>query len=96
VRKDVCYVPVDFETQNLATRLADGGWRADRTSLFVWEGVTNYLDAAAVGAVLDMVGRSATGSVIVFTYIHRGVIDLSVEFDGADKLVGNVKRLGEP
>jgi O-methyltransferase involved in polyketide biosynthesis len=38
----------------------------------------------------------ATGSAIVFTYIHRGVIDGTKQFDGAPKLVGNVKRLGEP
>ncbi|HEY5952700.1 MAG TPA: SAM-dependent methyltransferase, partial [Kofleriaceae bacterium] len=95
-RKDIRYVAVDFEKQLLATQLADAGWRADRTSLFIWEGVTNYLDAAAVATVLDMVGRSAAGSVIVFTYIHRGVIDGSVKFAGADKLVDNVQRLGEP
>jgi methyltransferase (TIGR00027 family) len=95
-RKDVSYVAVDFEKQDLATRLADAGWRADRTSLFLWEGVTNYLDANAVATVLDMVGLTEKGSAIVFTYIHRGVIDGTVRFAGADKLVGNVERLGEP
>ena len=95
-RKDVRYVAVDFEKQDLATRLADSGWRADRRTVFIWEGVTNYLDAKAVATVLDMVGRTKPESVIVFTYIHRGVIDGSVTFAGADKLVGNVQRLGEP
>jgi methyltransferase (TIGR00027 family) len=95
-RKDVKYVPVNFEKDDLATRLADAGWRADRTSLFIWEGVTNYLDAQAVARVLDMVGLVAVGSAIVFTYIHRGVIDGSKRFEGADKLVDNVQRLGEP
>jgi methyltransferase (TIGR00027 family) len=95
-RKDINYVAVDFERKTLAMQLADAGWRADRTSLFVWEGVTNYLDAEAVALVLDMIGLTAQGSAIVFTYIHRGVIDGSVEFAGAAKLVGNVRRLGEP
>ncbi len=95
-RKDVRYVAVDFEKQDLATQLADAGWRADRTSLFIWEGVTNYLDAKAVATVLDMVGLTEKGSAIVFTYIHRGVIDRTVTFEGADKLVGSVERLGEP
>ena len=96
VRKDVRYVAVDFAVDDLATRLADAGWRADRPSLFIWEGVTNYLDAAAVGRVLGMVGRTAAGGAVVFTYIHRGVLDGSVEFAGAAKLVANVERLGEP
>jgi methyltransferase (TIGR00027 family) len=95
-RKDVRYVEMDFTQEDLATKLADGYWRADRTSLFIWEGVTNYLDASAVARVLDMVGLTAAGSAIAFTYIHRGVIDGSVQFEGAPKLVENVKRLGEP
>jgi methyltransferase (TIGR00027 family) len=95
-RKDVRYVAVDFQKQDLATQLADAGWRADHTSLFLWEGVTNYLDAKAVATVLDMVGLTEKGSAIVFTYIHRGVIDRSVRFEGADKLVGSVEKLGEP
>lgn len=96
LNKDVRYVAVDFEVHHLATQLADAGWRADRRTLFIWEGVTNYLDETAVGAVLDMVGGTAAESAIVFTYIHRGVLDGTATFDGAAKLVANVKRLGEP
>lgn len=95
-REDVRYVAVDFAAGDLATRLAGAGWRADLPSLFVWEGVTNYLDAAAVARVLGMVGRTAAGGAIVFTYVHRGVLDGSVDFHGAARLVGNVERLGEP
>lgn len=95
-RKDVRYVAVDFETQHLPSELADAGWRSDARSLFIWEGVTNYLAESAVGAVLDMVGRAVPGTAIVFTYIHRGVIDGTKHFAGADKLVAGVKRLGEP
>lgn len=95
-RTDVRYVAVDFARDDLSIRLADRGWRADHASLFVWEGVTNYLDAAAVARVLDMIGRTAAGSAIVFTYIHRGVLDGSAQFAGAPTLVENVKRLGEP
>lgn len=95
-RSDVRYVAVDFARDEPSLRLADAGWRADQTSVFVWEGVTNYLGAAAVERVLDWVGRTAAGGAIVFTYVHRGAIDGSVVFEGAPKVVGNVKRLGEP
>lgn len=95
-RESVHYVAVDFQKDDLGERLEAAGWRADRPSVFIWEGVTNYLDEAAVAAVLGRVGRTATGGAIVFTYIHRGVLDGSQRFDGADKLVDNVRRLGEP
>lgn len=96
LKPNVRYVPCDFEQQHLPTQLADAGWEADHRSIFVWEGVTNYLDEAAVVAVLDTVSRTKPGSVIAFSYIHKGVIDGSEKFEGADKLVENVRRLGEP
>lgn len=95
-RDDVTYVAVDFTRDVLSTRLLEAGWSSDRASIFLWEGVTNYLDAAAVDAVLQFVGTTAPGSVLVFTYIHRGVLDGTAHFFGADQLVRNVQRLGEP
>jgi O-methyltransferase involved in polyketide biosynthesis len=62
----------------------------------VWEGVTNYLSGEAVGRVLAFIGEAAAGTTILFTYIHSGVLDGSVSFAGALKLVRNVRRLGEP
>jgi len=93
---EVRYVPVDFTVDDVTERLTAAGFRADRPTLFLWEGVTNYLDEAAVAGVLTMVGKALAGSAIVFTYIHRGVIDGSVRFPGGDKLVASVRALGEP
>jgi methyltransferase (TIGR00027 family) len=95
-KQDVRYVPVDFAHDDVAERLAAAGWDRARPSIFLWEGVTNYLDEAAVGRILALVGSAAAGTTILFTYIHKGVLDGSVSFAGAQKLVKNVKRLGEP
>lgn len=92
----VTYVPVDFQKDDLGARLRASGWRPDEPTLFVWEGVTNYLSEAAVRDVLRFVGTTAPGSGIVFTYIHRGVVDGTARFVGSAKLVENVQRLGEP
>ena len=92
----VHYVTVDFLRDDLATALTTAGWRTTEPTLIVWEGVTNYLTEPAVLAVLRWVGSTCAGSSIVFTYIHGGVLDRSVAFPGADKLVANVRALGEP
>jgi methyltransferase (TIGR00027 family) len=94
-RRDVRYVSVDFERDDLAGRLMSAGWDKAQASVFVWEGVTNYLTEPAVARVLGIVGAVASGT-IVFTYIHSGVIDGTVRFEGGDRLVRNVKGLGEP
>lgn len=95
-RGDIVYVAVDFERDDLRGRLGEAGWAADQPTLFVWEGVTNYLTADAVAETLTFVGQAAPGSRVVFTYIHRGVIDGSVRFEGGDKLVRSVQKLHEP
>jgi methyltransferase (TIGR00027 family) len=95
-RNDIRYVAVDFLRDNVAERLKAAGWSNEKRSTFVWEGVSNYLSESAVQEVLAMVGGAGAGSVLVFTYLHRGVLDGSVRFAGADKLVQNVQRLGEP
>jgi methyltransferase (TIGR00027 family) len=92
----VRYVAVDFLRDDLGASLAAAGWDARRPSLFVWEGVTNYLTEPAVRRTLDWIATSPPGSRVVFTYIHAGVLDGSTRFDGDAQLVANVRALGEP
>ncbi|APR78412.1 O-Methyltransferase involved in polyketide biosynthesis [Minicystis rosea] len=92
----VTYVPVDFVRDDLERCLERAGWSAGEPSVFVWEGVTNYLTERAVADVLRFIGSAAAGTVLIFTYIHRGVIDGTVRFAGGDKLVRQVAKLGEP
>jgi methyltransferase (TIGR00027 family) len=90
------YVAVDFLRDDVGERLAAAGWSAARPSMFLWEGVTNYLTEAAVVRTLAWIGSTAPGGRVVFTYIHAGVLDGSVAFDGGQQLVENVRSLGEP
>jgi methyltransferase (TIGR00027 family) len=72
----VNYVPVDFNTQALEQRLPGSGYDPTLKTLFIWQGVSMYLAAAAVDDTLQFVVRhSAPGSAIVFDYIHRQVLE---------------------
>lgn len=96
VRDDVRYVPVDFLRDEVSARLSAAGWSAQQATLFIWEGVTNYLSEAAVTAVLSWIGRCAPGSTVVFTYVHRGLLDGTLSFEGGSRILANVRALGEP
>jgi methyltransferase (TIGR00027 family) len=96
VPKNVRYVAVDFLRDDVAERLAEAGWKREQKTIFVWEGVTNYLTRPAVEAVFEWIRRSAAASRVVFTYVHAGLLDGSVDFDGGARILGNVQRLGEP
>jgi len=94
--ENVHYVEIDFNHQGLAQTLADAGFEASLPGLFIWEGVTNYLTLEAVGSVFRYVGTLSPGCRIVFTYVHGGVLDGSVNFEGAENLLRGVAQLGEP
>jgi methyltransferase (TIGR00027 family) len=70
----VSYVPVDFNEETLDKLFSDGFNRTQKT-LFIWEGVTYYLNAAAVDATLEWVrSNSAPGSTIIFDYVRASAL----------------------
>lgn len=93
---NVRFAAIDFNRESLPGVLTASGFNREMRSLFLWEGVTNYLTAEAVDAVLRYVGACAPGSRIALTYVHRGVLDGSVEFFGGEKIRRDVAALGEP
>lgn len=93
----VHYVGMDLQQCNdLQAAIAVHGFDCSQPSLFIWEGVTNYLDSQTVERTLASIGRAAAGSRLVFTYVHRGLLDGSVTFDASAKPLQAVRRLGEP
>jgi len=96
IPENVRFAGIDFNRENLCEVLAKNGLATAEAVLFLWEGVTNYLTEESVDAVLRYAGSCSPGSRIVFTYVHRGVLDGSVAFFGGKKIRGDVATLGEP
>lgn len=66
---EVRFVAVDFERDGLAERLEQAGHDATRPTVWIWEGVTPYLEPAAIEASLaDVTARSAPRSRLVVSY----------------------------
>ena len=97
VPPQVAHVPVDFCRDDLGTELRAAGYHPGKRTLFIWEGVIYYLDAAAVDALLTFVSRnSGSGSAIVFDYFPPSVIDGTSAHKEARNLRKLVARFGEP
>jgi methyltransferase (TIGR00027 family) len=79
---NVGFVPVDFEIDDVADRLAARGWDRAARTLFLWEGVTQYVARDAVLAMLRLMASAAPESEVAFTYVPR------------DALEGDSARLG--
>jgi methyltransferase (TIGR00027 family) len=95
-RSDVVSVVLDFDRDRLPNALAAAGFDPGRRTVVIWEGVTNYLTAATVDSVLAWVGSLAPDSKLIFTYIHRRVLDDPTSFEDAQKILLTVARAGEP
>jgi len=86
----VTYAAIDFNTQTLEDRLPQCGYDARLKTLFLCEGVTMYLSAAAVDKTLGFVTKhSPSGSQVVFDYIYTALLDGTVRHGE----VGRMRRV---
>jgi methyltransferase (TIGR00027 family) len=71
----VTLVPIDFDCQDLATVLESHGFKPDRKTFFIWEGVTQYVTENGIRATFEFLAKAPAGSRLVFTYTPRDFID---------------------
>jgi len=69
------YVPLDFNTGNLELALAGAGLDAKEPTIFLLEGVIQYLQPEAVHSILRIVAARPNGTELVFSYTQRKVAD---------------------
>jgi methyltransferase (TIGR00027 family) len=92
----VTYVDLDLEGGELGRGMREAGWDDGLRSFVIWSGVTAYLDAGGVDAVIAWFAGAASGSSIVFDYAFREAVAGDDSFHGAAQLRRRVARGGEP
>ncbi len=90
--ENVTFIPIDFDTQNLDAVLAGTAFDPSRPTVFVWEGVTQYLSEEAIRQTLSFVGKCAPGSVIVSTYVLKSIIERHSDVPDANKMMDAVAK----
>ena len=70
IPESLTFAPIEFESQSLADRLYEVGYRTDVPSFFSWLGVTMYLTRETVMATMKYITSSTpSGTGIVFDYV---------------------------
>jgi methyltransferase (TIGR00027 family) len=91
----VSFVAVDFERDDLPRALELAGHSAERSTFWLWEGVTVYLPPAAVDATLRALAlRSAVGSCLVMSYATPEMVPGGVLLRPVIR--GFARAIGEP
>jgi methyltransferase (TIGR00027 family) len=94
--ENVTFIPIDFDTQSLKAALAGTAFDPSRPATFIWEGVTQYIPEEAVRRTLVFVGKSAPGSILIFTYVLKNIIERRSDIPGADKMMDFMAKRNHP
>lgn len=92
--QSLTFVPVDFETDSLATGLAPAGFSRTEPAVFVWLGVVFYLTPAAVRTTLTYIASQAQPSEVIFDYLQPA--DTDEERQQLREREARVAAAGEP
>jgi len=70
IPKFVTYVPLNFNVESVKSALEKAGYHVDQKTLFIWEGVSYYLEMESVDKTLEFVSRTSHNeNSIAFDYI---------------------------
>jgi len=95
--ENATYVPCDFASNDFVERLDSSGFLADEPALLLWEGVTYYLDEAAVRATLRRIAeRLHPRSVLAFDHVGARMGKGDVRDPSAIAAREAVAEMGEP
>lgn len=94
VPSNIRFISIDFNNQSLEDELAKAGYDKSMKTLFLWEGVTQYITEVAMIGTLDYIASTAKGSQVVFTYVLKGLLENLESFPEYKGVVKQIKMTG--
>jgi len=93
---DVVFVPIDFDREPIPLKLDQAGFKRDERSLFILEGVLEYLEPQSADQTFRTIRELAgAGSEVVFNYIYASVLRHEDMYYGEKGAVETVAKAGE-
>lgn len=91
------FVPIDFNIDDIGGALKTAGFDFSKKTMFLWEGVSMYLEEKAVSDMLKIVAeKTGPGSRIVFDYFDKAILNGNSDAYGAKEITAEVKKSSEP
>lgn len=83
---NISYLQLDFNKQGLLEFAIEKKINFSLPTVIIWEGVTSYLSAEAIDRTFEFFQKFASGSSIIFTYLHRLALDNPKAFKGVEQM----------
>ena len=93
--KNVTYCQIDFNKQSLDNLALKYNFDFTKPTTIIWEGVTNYLSAEAIDNTFTFISRYSKDSYVIFTYVHKEILDNPRAFFGGEKLLKDLEKIEE-
>jgi len=94
VPSNVVFVPIDFNHQSLEEELTKAGYDKKKRTLFIWEGVTQYISEEAIGGTLKYIASSQKGNRVAFSYVLQAYLENPETFPELKNLIKQVNTAG--
>ncbi len=75
IPENINYIKVDFDKEDTLERLIESGLDTSQRTLFLLEGVTQYLTEKGFLSILEMIEKFPKGSSLAFTYVLKDLIE---------------------
>ena len=89
------YCQIDFNKQSLDNLALNYNFDFTKPTTIIWEGVTNYLSAEAIDNTFAFISKYSKGSYVIFTYVHKQILDNPGAFFGGEKLLRDLEEIEE-
>jgi len=92
IPKHVTLVPINFNKESLKDILEKAGYESHKKTLFLWEGVSYYLDLKSIDATLAFVSHSSHNeSVIALDYVIS-ISEENINYYGVKEFFQTMKK----
>lgn len=95
IPQNVTFLQIDFNEQNLDDLALKNNLDFSKPTAIIWEGVTNYLTEEAVKSTFSFISKFAQHSHVIFTYVHKDVLQNPDSFLGGKKLLEDLEKIEE-
>ncbi len=94
---NIVFISIDFNKESLEDKLIDSGFKENKRSLFILEGLTMYLDPEAIDSTFHVIDQFAgTDSEFVFDYVYSSVLRGENLYYGESEVLNQLKDTNEP
>lgn len=93
--KNIGFYQIDFNNQSLEELAEEHNFDFTKPTTIIWEGVTNYLTEDAIKSTFGFISKFTKNSYVIFTYVHKEILDNPSSFLGGEKLLEDLNRLEE-